>query len=393
MKLLYFDCFAGIAGDMTVGALLDLGVPFDYLQAELGKLPLSRLSYRLGLERVTRKGLAATRFIVHQEEHQPHRRYTTIAGMIEESGITSRAKDYARRIFFRLAEAEARVHGVEIGNVHFHEVGAVDSIMDIVGAAVCVEYLGIDEFHASPLPLGSGWVDTQHGRMPVPAPATAELLRGMPVQGEAVPGERVTPTGAAIIAALCTQFGPLPTMRLTAVGCGAGTKEFGDTPNVLRLMMGERDEAIAGDDAFVLETNIDDMTPEALGYLMERLFAAGALDVAFSPLQMKKNRPGTLVTVICLPADRERLGRLVLAESTAIGVRTYPVRRMTLAREVRERQTSLGLVRIKTVRVESGARSTPEFDDCRRIALERELPLLEVVRTIERELEPPEVSS
>jgi hypothetical protein len=182
-------------------------------------------------------------------------------------------------------------------------------------------------------------------------------------------------------------------MRLAAVGCGAGTKEFGDVPNVLRLMLGERDEAIAGDDACILETNIDDMTPEALGYLMERLFAAGALDVAFSPLQMKKNRPGTLVSVICAPADRERLGRLVLAESTAIGVRTYPVRRMTLEREVRERQTSLGLVRIKTVRVESGERSTPEFDDCRRIALERELPLQEVVRTIERELDAPGVPS
>ncbi len=387
MKLLYFDCFAGIAGDMTVGALLDLGVPFDYLQAELAKLPLSRLSYRLGLERVTRKGLAATLFTVHQEEHQPHRRYTTIAGMIEESGITPRAKDFARRIFFRLAEAEAKVHGVEIGSVHFHEVGAVDSIMDIVGAAVCVDFLGVDAFHASPLPLGSGWVETQHGRMPLPAPATAELLKGVPVQGEAVPGERVTPTGAAIVAALCTAFGPLPPMRLAAMGYGAGTKEFGDVANVLRLMLGERDEEAAGDDATVIETNIDDMTPEALGFLMERLFAAGALDVAFASLYMKKNRPGTLVSVICLPADRDRLCRLILTESTAIGVRSYPVRRMTLEREQHELASSLGPVRVKTVRMEGSERSSLEFDDCRRIAMERQLSLHEVVRIIGRELE------
>lgn len=386
MKLLYFDCFAGIAGDMTVGALLDLGVPFDYLQAELAKLPLPRSSYSLGLERVTRGGLAANRFAVRVEEHQPHRHYTYIAGMIEESGITPGAKEHARRIFYRLAEAEGKVHGVEMGHVHFHEVGAVDSIMDIVGAAVCIDYLGIGEFHASALPLGSGWVETQHGRLPVPAPATVELLRGVPVREESGPGERVTPTGAAILATLCTRFGQLPAMRLERAGCGAGTKEFGDVPNVLRVMLGERDEAAAGDEACVLETNIDDMTPEALGFLMERLFAEGALDVAFSPLQMKKNRPATRVTVIGSPADRERLGRLILTESTAIGVRSWPVQRMTLERKITELQTSLGPVRVKTVTVDGTERHSPEFDDCRRIALERGLPLREVTRTIEREL-------
>ena len=388
MKLLYFDCYAGISGDMTVGALLDLGVPFDYLKAELAKLPLPHSSYSLDTERAMRGGITASRFLVHVEEHQPHRQYTYIAGMVEESAITAGAKEYARRIFYRLAEAEAKVHGVDIGHVHFHEVGAVDSIMDIVGAAVCFDYLGIGEFHAAPLPLGSGWVETQHGRMPVPAPATAELLRGMRVHGELGPGERVTPTGAAILAALCTGTGAIPAMEVTAVGCGAGSKEFADAPNILRVMLGKREAAVGRDEACVIETNIDDMTPEARGCLMERLFKAGALDVSFSSLQMKKNRPGTLVSVICAMADRERMGRLLLTESTAIGVRSYPVRRMTLERAVTERRTSLGPVRVKSVGMDGRTlRVSPEYDDCRRIALERGLTLREVTRTIERELD------
>jgi hypothetical protein len=306
--------------------------------------------------------------------------------MIEESTLTEGIKETAQKIFFRLAEAEARVHGVEIGHVHFHEVGGVDSIVDIVGTAICLDYLGITEVYASPLPYGSGFVETAHGRLPVPAPATAELLRGVPVHFDIGPGERVTPTGAAIVTTLARAFGTPPAMRIEKVGCGAGSKEFPDIPNVLRLVLGEKSADIQKEEIQVIETHIDDMTPELLGYLMERLLAAGALDVAFSPLQMKKNRPGSKLTILATRDKLEELARLVLTESTAIGVRHYPAERITLERSLEERETSLGKVRVKVIR-DNGVllRVAPEFEECRRIAEEKGLPLLEVYRLIERD--------
>jgi uncharacterized protein (TIGR00299 family) protein len=320
------------------------------------------------------------------EEHQPHRHYTGIAGMIEESSLPEAVKATAQRIFFRLAEAEARVHGVEIGHVHFHEVGGLDSIVDIVGTAICLHHLGIGEIHASPLPLGRGFVDTAHGRLPVPAPATAELLRGIPVHGNLGEGERVTPTGAAILAALATGFGEPPPFTVEAVGCGAGDRDFPDTPNVLRVFLGERQVFPAGDEIMVLETHLDDCNPEILGFLMERLLASGALDAAFSPLQMKKNRPGVRLTVLCPPARLHGLTRMVLTETTAIGVRYYPARRSKLERSEEERDTSLGRVRVKVIS-EGGVvlRVAPEFEECRRLAEERGVSLAEVYRIIERE--------
>lgn len=386
MKILYFDCFAGIAGDMTVAALLDLGVPFDVVREAVESLPIQRSSYSLAVERTSRKGIAATRFVVHVEEHQPHRHYAGIAAMIEESTLAERVKEKAQRIFFRLAEAEAKVHGVEIERVHFHEVGAVDSIVDIVGAAAALEWLGVDAIHGAPLPLGSGFVETAHGRLPVPAPATAELLRGVPVHGEAGPGERVTPTGAAILAALATGFGRAPAMTVTGIGCGAGTKDFEDMPNVLRVFLGEADSGFQRDEVTVIETHIDDMNPEILGHVLERLMDAGALDAAYSPLQMKKNRPAVKLTVIARPGQRDELASLVLRETSAIGVRFYPAARLKLAREKEERITSLGAVTVKVIRDgETVVRVTPEYDSCRRIAAERGLPLLEVYRIVELE--------
>lgn len=386
MKILYFDCFAGIAGDMTVAALLDLGVPFDVVREAVESLPIQRASYSLAVERTSRKGIAATRFVVHVEEHQPHRHYAGIAAMIEESTLAERVKEKAQRIFFRLAEAEAKVHGVEIERVHFHEVGAVDSIVDIVGAAAALEWLGVDAIHGAPLPLGSGFVETAHGRLPVPAPATAELLRGVPVHGEAGPGERVTPTGAAILAALATGFGRAPAMTVTGIGCGAGTKDFEDMPNVLRVFLGEADSGFQRDEVTVIETHIDDMNPEILGHVLERLMDAGALDAAYSPLQMKKNRPAVKLTVITRPGQRDELASLVLRETSAIGVRFYPAARLKLAREKEERITSLGAVTVKVIRDgETVVRVTPEYDSCRRIAAERGVSLLEVYRIVERE--------
>jgi uncharacterized protein (TIGR00299 family) protein len=306
--------------------------------------------------------------------------------MIEGSSLSENVKKSAQKIFFRLAEAEAFVHGVEIGHIHFHEVGGVDSIVDIVGTAICLDYLGIGEIYASPLPFGNGFVETAHGRLPVPAPATAELLRGMPIHFDCGPGERVTPTGAAILAALANGYGAPPGMKVTAIGCGAGSRDFDDMPNILRLVLGEKTGQVGRDEIYVMETHIDDMNPEILGFLMERLLAQGALDVAFSPLQMKKNRPGVKLTVLSPPAGLDALARLVLAESTAAGVRYYPVERMTLARAEEERDTSLGKVRVKLF-LDDGTtvRVAPEFEECRRIAEETGMPLLEVYRIIERE--------
>lgn len=385
MTILYFDCFAGISGDMTIGALLELGVPLDYLDGEMAKLPLPRSSYALSAAKTGRRGMAATKFDVRVEEHQPHRHYRQIAGMIEESGISPRAKETAQKVFFRLAEAEAKVHGVEIDHVHFHEVGAVDSIIDIVGTAVCLDYLGVDAIISSPLPLGSGFVETAHGRLPVPAPATAELLRGISVTA-GLSGERVTPTGAAIVAALATEFGPSPDMTVTAIGCGAGSRDFDDVPNVLRLFLGQKAAGTTAKRVAVAETHIDDESPEILGFLMERLFEEGALDAAFSPLQMKKNRPGVKLTVVCEPQALERLARVVLSESSAIGLRWHHAERIVLERETVERETSLGPVKVKLLREgEKLVRIVPEFEECRRIAREKGLPLMEVYRIVERE--------
>jgi uncharacterized protein (TIGR00299 family) protein len=388
VPILYLDCSAGIAGDMTVAALLELGLPLEHLRQELARLPLT--GYRLSAEQCRRHGWQATRFIVEVDDDQPHRLYADIAAMIAASSLAAGIKERAQRVFRRLAEAEARVHGVDIDQVHFHEVGAVDSIVDIVGAAIGLEFLAIEELHAAPLPWGSGFVETAHGRLPVPAPATAELLRGLAVHGEIGPGERVTPTGAALVAALAKSVGPMPAMAVTAIGCGAGSKDFPDRPNVLRLVLGERPEQGRQDEIQVLETHLDDMNPEIGGYLMERLLAAGALDVSFSPLQMKKNRPGVKLTVLAEPAKRDLLARLIVTESTAIGVRFYPAQRLVLERREEERPTSLGPVRVKVI-VDQGrvVRVTPEFEECRRLARERGLPLLEVYRLVERDVTEP----
>jgi uncharacterized protein (TIGR00299 family) protein len=386
LKILYFDCFAGISGDMTVGALIDLGVPLSFLKEELACLPISRSGYSLSAEETFRRGIRAAKFSVHVTEDQPHRHYSDIAGMIEQSSLTAEVKLKAERIFRRLAEAEAKVHGVELDHVHFHEVGALDSIIDIVGTALCLQYLGIEELYASALPLGSGYVETAHGRLPVPAPATAELLRGIPVHSELGAGERVTPTGAAILAALCSGFGAPPPFTITEVGNGAGDRDFPDTPNILRVMLGEKTSHLPGDEIRVLETHIDDMNPEILGFLMDRLMAAGALDVVFSPLQMKKNRPGVCVTILSPPTLLEKLSRMILTETSAIGVRHYPATRLKLLRSLEERDTSLGRVQVKVIRDDATlVRVAPEFEECRRIAEARGIPLQEVYKIIERE--------
>ena len=381
MKVLYFDCFAGIAGDMTVAALMELGLPLETLREGLSLLPIS--GYELASSKVERHGVAGTHFqVTLTREDQPHRHYSGIAAMIEASALPPGVKELAQRIFLRLAQAEASVHGVPLERVHFHEVGGIDSIVDIVGTAIGLDYLGIDRIYASGLPYGRGFVQTAHGRLPVPAPATAKLMEGIPLTADIGEGERVTPTGAAIIAALAEGFGPPPAMTPSGTGYGAGSKDFPELPNLLRVVLGEAADPGEHEEVLVLETHIDDMSPELFGFLMERLLEGGALDVAFSALQMKKNRPATRLTVIAKPKELEKLSGIILSESTAIGLRYYPAKRITVARRGEVRQSSLGPVQVKVL--ENG-RVTPEFEACREIALKQGVPLIEVYRIVERE--------
>jgi uncharacterized protein (TIGR00299 family) protein len=306
--------------------------------------------------------------------------------MITSSGLAEPVKIRAQAIFRRLAEAEALVHGVAVEDVHFHEVGSVDSIVDIVGTAICLEYLQVEQIHASALPLGSGFVETAHGRLPVPAPATAELLKGLPVHGDCGRGERVTPTGAAIVAALANEFGKQPAMVLEKTGYGAGGKDFPDCPNILRAFLGTSVEKTDHDDeVIVVEANIDDSTPETVGYAMERLFVEGALDVYFTSIQMKKNRPGVMVSFLCRPQQLEQLAHLLLTETSAIGLRYYRADRIILQRQIVELQTGYGSVRFKQVIDNNGVvmRTSPEYEDCRRIAREKNIPCQEVMTRLQ----------
>lgn len=407
MKTLYFDAFAGISGDMTVGALLDLGLPLERLRAELAKLPLD--GYAVAAERRFVNGIGAVKFDVavdgagaaghhdhdhdhgHAHEsyeshrtygthkthatHAPHRHYRDIRSMLEQSALEARVKDLALAVFARLAAAEARVHGVAVDDVAFHEVGAVDSIVDVVGAALGFVVLGVERFVVGPVPLGSGIVRSQHGPIPVPGPATAELLAGFVTRPGDGAGELVTPTGAAILAALAGQEA-LDGFRIDRVGYGAGTRVLADRPNLLRLVLGEAVVAAGTDDVVLLETNIDDANPELYDHVLERLFAAGARDVFLTPVLMKKNRPATKLTVLAAPADRDRLAAIVLAETTAIGLRWTPMRRLVLPRESRTVDTEFGPVRVKIATAPDGTRNlAPEHDDCRRVAAERGVAL------------------
>ena len=386
MTILYLDCQAGISGDMTVGALLDLGVPLDHLRGELGKLELPAGSYELSTSRTERQHMPALKFDVAVHDHHTHRHYAGIDAMIAASGLSDQVKEQSRLIFRTLAEAEATVHGVEIEQVHFHEVGAIDSIVDIVATAICLQYLQVQQIYASALPLGSGFVETAHGRLPVPAPATAELLKGLPLHGDCGPGERVTPTGAAILVALVSRFGQQPTMVLEKTGCGAGGHDFADCPNILRAFLGSNvEKSDPADEVIVVEANIDDSTPEILGYAMERLLEEGALDVFFTSIQMKKNRPGVMVSFLCHHAQLERLAQLLLGETSAIGLRYYRADRIIMPRRVVEQQTEFGPVRFKQVIGADGKilRAAPEYDDCRRIAREHGVPCRDVMARLQ----------
>jgi uncharacterized protein (TIGR00299 family) protein len=374
---------------MTVAALLDLGLPLEHLNNELAKLGLPDGSYRLSEEQVQRGGLTGRHFTVqlphshehHDHGHHHHRHYAAIREMIAASSLTDRAKELAQRIFLRLAEAEAKAHQVAVDQVQFHEVGAVDSIVDIVGTAIGLDYLAIENLYCSAVPLGGGFVETAHGRLPVPAPATAELLKGLAVHTNCGTGERVTPTGAAILAALAEPGSSMPGMTIKKIGHGAGSKDFADCPNILRGFLGELSEQADHEIVLELSCNLDDVTPELLGYTMEQLFTAGALDVWHTPIQMKKQRPAQMLSLLCRPEQKERMAQLMMQETGTLGVRGQQMQRLVQQRRIEECQTSLGTVRFKI----SPYGSKPEYDDCCRIAREQGLTLRAVQQIVCRE--------
>jgi uncharacterized protein (TIGR00299 family) protein len=373
MKIAYFDTFSGISGDMTVGALLHIGVSLDALRAELAKLPLS--GYQLSQTERRQSGIRATKFDVAVSEPLGERSFRAVAHMLRESDLIPQVKATALRIFTVLAEAEGRVHGVAAEAVHFHEVGAVDSIVDIVGAAFGLHALGIEKVYASALPMGKGLVPSRHGVLPIPGPATVELLKGWPVRLEDGGAEMVTPTGAAIIAAVA-QHDAVPQLQLDAVGYGAGERTLPDRPNLLRVLVGNTSETPREEQLLVLETNIDDLNPELYEHVMERLFAAGARDVFLAPIQMKKNRPGVLLWVLGEITDRDKLSALLFAETSTLGIRSFPVARVALRRESRVVVTPYGSVRVKRAYGPDGrVNLAPEYEDCKRLAREKDMPL------------------
>lgn len=391
MRVLYLDCFSGISGDMFVGAMLDLGVKFDELKAELAKLNVE--GFEIAASRVDRSGISATKFdVIQTDSHEKHthshshshshahRGLSEIERLIEGSQLKGSVKERALTIFRKLGVAEAKVHDVDVESIHFHEVGAIDSIIDIVGASVCLDVLGVERIEVSRLKLGQGTFKCAHGVYPVPGPATAEILKGIPTFAGDIEGELVTPTGAAIVATIASAFGPQPPLEVQSIGYGAGTRNIAGYPNVLRAMLGEPIDTNSSDQVVVIETNIDDMNPQLYGHVMDKLFAAGALDVLITPVQMKKNRPGQLLTIIAQPADRELLMSTLFAETTTLGCRWRTEQRQTLKREHTQVTTRFGTIRIKLGFRPDGTIQgfTPEFEDCREAALRTGVSLKEI---------------
>jgi pyridinium-3,5-bisthiocarboxylic acid mononucleotide nickel chelatase len=397
-RILYLDCFSGIAGDMVLGALLDAGLPFAELKAALGSLAID--GYDITAERVLRAGVSATKFRVLEHPpspddaaaglgatgsapggtpHHPHRHLKSIFGLIDRSGLSADGRARAKELFQRLGEAEAAIHQTSLEKVHLHEVGALDSIIDIVGAVFALEWVGAERIVCSPLNVGGGTVQSAHGLFPVPAPATLRLLRDAPVYSGAIQKELVTPTGALIATSYASAFGPMPQMTVEAIGYGAGDRDEPATPNVLRVVIGRAADRPHGDRVVVIECEIDDMNPQIFGVVMDQLYAAGALEVFYVPVQMKKNRPGTLLTVIAAPEKQPALADVIFRETTTIGLRHSEVDRECLRREIVSVDTPLGAIRFKLAwRDGRVVNAVPEFEDCARIAAAGNLSVKQV---------------
>lgn len=382
MNILYLDCPMGISGDMFLAALIDMGVDFKKILKELERLGVGPIDVRIKKE--VRHSITGTTFRVRTKDEKHHRTFKDIKKIIEKSGLEKSVKDLSVKIFSIIADAEGKIHGIGADDVHFHEVGAMDSIIDIVGASIAVKSLKIDKVVSSPIALGSGWTDTMHGRLPIPAPATLEILKGIPVSSSGIPFELTTPTGAAIVKALATGFGPMPFMTIEKTGYGAGKKDFIEAANVLRAIQGAVEAHHASptthDGLLMLEANIDDMSPQTAGYLMERLFEEGALDVYFTPVVMKKSRPGILLSALGPFDRRDALLSTIFAESTTIGVRLYPIERVCLERKIIKVKTRYGLVRVKvSMRDNKAVNIQPEYEDIRAAARRHNAPLKKVM--------------
>jgi uncharacterized protein (TIGR00299 family) protein len=383
MKTIYLDCASGISGDMMLGALIDAGADVATIQAGLDSLGLDEC--RLEVTEVKRHAFRAAKVHVRHAPEHKHRHLHHITEMIGQSRLSTRQQELACRIFGKLAEAEAKVHGTTVQKVHFHEVGAVDSIADIVGTAIGLDLLAPQRIVCSPVPTGHGFIQIAHGRCSVPAPATAELLQGVPLASSSVEAELTTPTGAAIVRAVVDEFGPLPPLVIDRIGYGAGDKDFEQQANLLRLVVGTVGGSTMTDQVAILETNVDDVTAEVVGYCSQCLFEAGALDVYCSPIFMKKNRPATKLTVLCEPADVTCMESILFRETQTLGIRRWTADRSILKRTVAERATPWGLVKGKQVELpEGGSQFFPEYEDCRRLAEEHGVPLQRVLDVAKR---------
>src|SRR5947207_12364189 len=383
MKTLYFDCFAGASGDMILGALVAAGVQPPALIDQLQQLGVT--GWKIDFETVDRSGLSATFARVQTAHEHAHRHLSDILKIIYQSQLKQTVKERAALIFSRLAEAESRVHNQPVEKIHFHEVGALDAIIDVCGAAIGFELLGIEQFISSPLRVGFGMARMAHGHFPIPPPAVAELLRDRPVYAGDVEGEFVTPTGAAIITSVCDRFEKIPSMKIESTGYGAGSRDPKGFPNALRVLVGET-AAVANTDETLLmiETNIDDMSPQLFGYVMDRAFVLGALDCYLTQTQMKKNRPGSLISILCRPHEGEKFLQLLFAETTTIGTPTYEVQHRALARETISVQTQFGPIDVKVVHTNGAVKVMPEFEQCRAAAAAANVPLREVQEAAQR---------
>ena len=382
MKILFYDCFSGISGDMNLGAMLDLGVDKSFVINELKKLNL--VGWKLITEKAQRHGIFGTKVTVKQTRSERTLRHLAdIEKIIDKSTLDNQTKELSKKIFRKIADAEALVHGIPVEKVHFHEVGAVDSIIDIVGAAICFKALKVDAVYVSVVELGSGFVKCEHGKLPVPAPATAEIMKGIPVGKGGVDFEATTPTGAAILATLGTNFGISASFKIEKTAYGVGQKDHPDVPNLLRVFLGEAEENQGGHDALLIECNIDDMNPEFFENISDRLFNAGASDVFISNIIMKKGRPGNVLNVICETGHAEIMKEIIFTESTSVGIRTFPFKKDTLLRKFETLKTVYGKVTVKRSFYKGKEVSyKPEYEECRKIASEKGIPVKEVYNNI-----------
>jgi uncharacterized protein (TIGR00299 family) protein len=394
LKIAYFNCSSGISGDMCLGALVDAGVSIKALEKELRKIPVR--GYRLAVKKVGRSHFSARKVdVLLAKEYRSHKtaisRWADIEKVVRNSSLSGDIRQKGLAIFKRIFDAESKVHGESLKTVHLHEIGAADCVADIFGTIIGLEMLGIERVYASPLNLGSGFASTRSGIVPVPAPATAEILRKVPVYSKAISSELTTPTGAAIIRELSSAFGDIPMMNVMEIGIGAGSRDFKDWPNVLRIFIGDsvspprkkETEESSDETVTVIETNIDDMNPQIFEYVMEKLFRAGALDVYFTQVIMKKGRPGVKLTVLCNTTKEDALMRILLGETSTIGLRFYEVRRRVLRREVVKKDTEFGKLRVKIAKFEGDTvKASPEYEDCVRIAKRLNIPLIEVMKKI-----------